>query len=344
VRLTWRIEERVLARPFRISRATMDRRQAIVVAFEHDGLAGHGEVVTSAYYDQSLRRIEDSLRDVAGRTGVAADPFAMLAVVDELIEASPARAWSVAAVDAAVHDWIGRRLELPLHRVLGLPTGEDPRTALSIGIADPDEVGRAAAEAARCGFTVLKLKVGLSGPDQEREMVGAARRAAPAATILLDANGGWSAEEAVSRLQGLAPFGPALVEQPIPPGRPDLLARVAERSPVPVFADEDAVGPPDVARLWGAVHGINVKPQRCGGVRQALRMIHAARAGGLRVMLGCHVASGLGIAPAAHLAGAADHLDLDGHLLLADDPWRGLDGGGGRLLLGGPGLGVRRRS
>jgi L-alanine-DL-glutamate epimerase-like enolase superfamily enzyme len=268
-----------------------------------------------------------------------ADPFAALVWLDDLAVRRAAQPAIVAAIDSAVHDWIGKRISQPVHRLLGA-SGGPFQTAYTISIATPEEAGAAAHTACAAGHRILKLKVGLPTPGADRDLVAAVRSAAPGAKLLLDANGGWPVDEARQRLAVVADFDPVLVEQPLPPGQLDELRTLRAFSQVPIYADEDALTPADVPRLWELVDGVNIKLCKCGGIRPALAMIHAARAAGLGVMLGCVVSTSLGLAPSVHLAGLADHLDLDGHLLLEQDPWAGI---GDELELrpsGESGLGV----
>jgi L-alanine-DL-glutamate epimerase-like enolase superfamily enzyme len=241
-----------------------------------------------------------------------------------------------------VYDWVGKSMGQPVWCVLGARSPAGRQTAISLGINAPDAVEAQARGATAEGFSILKLKVGLPDPEDDYALVAAARRGAPDAELYLDANGAWGPEEAIRRIELLIPFGLSLVEQPIAPGQLDELARVASSVPVPIVADEDAIGVEDVERLAGVVAAVNVKLVKCGGLQQGLSMIQAARQRGLGVMLGCMTASTLGMAPSVHLAGLADYLDLDGHFDLLHDPW---DGIGGRAAVlrpsGAPGLGVR---
>jgi L-alanine-DL-glutamate epimerase-like enolase superfamily enzyme len=240
-----------------------------------------------------------------------------------------------AALDAALHDWIGRRLGVPLWRLLGL-SPEAPPTSYTIGI-DSLEGTRERARRA-CDFRALKIKVGGA---EDLARVEAVREESDV-PLRVDANEGWTFESARELMPELIRLGVEFVEQPFPADDPDSFRALRELSPrLPVIVDEGCHDLRDVAPAAGYADGINVKLAKAGGVREAVRMIHAARALGLRVMLGCMVESQLGVAPAAAIASLADWVDLDGHLLLADEPFTGLRFEDGRVLPGmEAGLGV----
>jgi L-alanine-DL-glutamate epimerase-like enolase superfamily enzyme len=320
----------------------MARRDAVRVVVSHDGQHGHGEVVTSTYYRLDIPAITSFLERLRPVLAGADSPRTAL---DVLHADSAIPAGVRAAVDAALHDLLGLRRAVPVHALAGVAHWHDTPTAYTIGITTPDDAAAQAAALSGRGFSVLKVKAG-ADPDRDVAAVIAVRAAAPDARLVLDPNGGWSPDETVRVVERLTAAGVALdaVEQPIPPGDPDALAWVRARCPAPLVADEDAATAADVRKLAGAVDGVNIKLAKCGGLRPALDIVSAARAGGLDVMLGCLVASSLGIAPAVHLAGHARWADLDGHLLLAHDPWSGIGGEDGTLRLSGaPGLGVARR-
>jgi L-alanine-DL-glutamate epimerase-like enolase superfamily enzyme len=335
VRLDWSVYGLELSTPLRISRSVMSRRDAVRVVVSLDDVSGHGEVVTSVYYGLDVSRITEVLRDIAPVLASYDSPESALADLAELRMPPGVRA----AVDAALHDLVGLRDGIPVHAAIDSPQWTKVATAYTIGVSEPQAAAHQASALVDRGFSVLKIKL-----DQDIGAVAAIRSAAPDARILLDPNGAWTAEQAVRLLDGMAYLGIDAVEQPIAPGHLDELAWVSERSPVPVIADEDAATVADVRALAGVVRGVNIKLAKCGGIVSALDIIAAARTGGLDVMLGCLVASSLGIAPAVHLSGVARWVDLDGHLLLARDPFTGIGGEDGTLRLSGmAGLGVVAR-
>ncbi|WP_149179245.1 dipeptide epimerase [Streptomyces sp. TRM49041] len=331
-----------LTEPLRISRSTMAAREAVWLTVEHEGQRGHGEAVTSVYYgldaDTLVRLMRTESRWLAG---FGTPETALEALRHEGRRDTPPAV--TAAVESALLDLVGKRAGIPAHRLLGTQAPPRGATARTIGITPP---GRAEAQAARLvrdGFTVLKVKAGSPDPSEDIARVRAVRAAAPHTRLLLDPNGAWDKETAEKLLPLFAGLGVEAVEQPLAPGDPETLAKLAERSPLPIIADEDAVGHEDARRLAGRVQGINVKLAKCGGVAAALRIAELIEGTGTELMLGCLTASTLGIAPAVHLADRARWLDLDGHLLLAHDPWTGIGGTDGTVRTSpNPGLGVRR--
>ncbi|UZI32816.1 dipeptide epimerase [Streptomyces sp. VB1] len=340
--LTVRLE---LTEPLRISRSTMSAREAVWLTIEHEGLRGHGEAVSSVYYDLDAKTLGRLLHTRSLWLARFSDPETAL---DDLRAGAAGTADPpsvTAAVEAALLDLVGKRAGVPVHRLLD-PYGSPPSvaTARTIGITTPERAAEQARRLVRDGFSILKLKAGAPDPAEDLARVRAVRDAAPRARLLLDPNGAWTVQESERLLPLYAELGVEAVEQPLPPGDPEALAQLAERSPLPVIADEDAIGFEDARRLAGRVHGINVKLAKCGGVGAALRIAELIAGTETELMLGCLTASTLGIAPAVHLADRARWVDLDGHLLLGADPWTGIGGNDGTVRVGrGPGLGVRRR-
>jgi L-alanine-DL-glutamate epimerase-like enolase superfamily enzyme len=239
------------------------------------------------------------------------------------------------ALDGALHDWLGRRVGQPLHRLLGTDRLTPP-TSFTIGI---DTVEGTADRTRRAtGFRVLKVKVGAPA-DLERLR---AVRAQTDARIRIDGNEGWDLATARELTPELLELGVEFVEQPFPAADRDSFHAYRALEPrLPVIIDEGCKDLSSVAEIATYADGINIKLAKCGGIREALRMVHAARALRLQVMFGCMIESELGIAQAAQLGSLADHIDLDGHLLVASRPFSGLGLEDGRLVLSGrPGLGI----
>ncbi|MFI6273682.1 mandelate racemase/muconate lactonizing enzyme family protein [Streptomyces sp. NPDC050988] len=355
MKATLRTVRLTLAEPLRISRSTMAARDAVWFTVGHEGLSGHGEAVTSIYYGHDTAELERQLYEAGLDLGRFGDP-------ESALRERPAgdRPPAVtAAVEAALLDLCGKRSGVPVHRLLdaksarttpgtpgtpSAPVAPSARTARTIGIVPSERAAAQARSLADSGFTVIKVKAGAPDPEDDLDRVRAIASAAPRARLLLDPNGAWTSTEALQLLPRYAELGVEAVEQPVAPGDPEALARLAEHSPLPLIADEDAVTYEDVRRLAGRVHGVNVKLAKCGGPYAALRIAELIAGSGTELMLGCLTASTLGLAPAVHLADRARWADLDGHLLLADDPWAGIGGTDGVVRANElPGLGVRKR-
>jgi len=327
-------KELALAEAFGIARGSRTSQTVVQVELEHEGVVGRGEASAVYYRGESVDAVVDFLSTTAPPL-VGDDPFA-LEDIEERLEDVDGLSGGKAALDGALHDWIGKRLGVPLWRLLGL-SPRAPHTSFTIGIdtvaGTRDRVRRAR------DFRALKVKVGGA---EDLERLEAVREEAPDVTIRVDANEGWTLDSARELMPELIRLGVEFVEQPFPAGDMDSFMAFRDVEPrLPIVIDEGCQNLADVAQAAGYADGINVKLAKSGGVREAVRMIHAARALGLHVMLGCMVESQLGVAPAAALASLVDWVDLDGHLLLADQPFTGLRFEDGRVLPGAePGLGV----
>ena len=327
-----RIATLELAETFVISRSAVDTEDVVVVELRHSGVSGFGEAQPADRYDESTESARAYVEEHAELLGD--DPFAL----EEVMERLPALEFAArAALDAALHDLQGKLLGQPVWRLLGLRRSGPP-TSWTVWLGDPDDMARRAEKALE-RFRRLKLKLGgRDGLDVER--VRAVRGVAGDLPLQVDVNEAWSLEEALEALPALSELGVEYCEQPLPAGDgggPEL----KERSPIPIYVDEDCHTLGDVAACAERAHGINVKLAKSGGIREAMRMVHAARALGLGCMLGCMVESGLGISAGAQVASLFDHVDLDGNLLLAHDPWPGVPFVDGvQLPPEEPGLGV----
>jgi L-alanine-DL-glutamate epimerase-like enolase superfamily enzyme len=332
VEVSARIVTLELAETFVISRSASDTEDVVVVELRHSGVSGFGEAAPVDHYSESAESAQTYLEEHADLLGD--DPFAL----EEVMERLPAREFAArAALDAALHDLQGKLLGQPVWRLLGLRRAGPP-TSWTIWLGDPDDMARRAENALR-RFRRLKLKLG-GGDGLDVERVGAVRGVAGALPLQIDVNEAWSLDEALEALPRLAELGVEYCEQPLPAGDP-AGPELKRRSPLPIYVDEDCHLLGDVAGCAERAHGINVKLAKSGGIREAVRMVHAARALGLGCMLGCMIESGLGISAGAQVASLFDHVDLDGNLLLAHDPWPGVPFVEGmQLPPEEPGLGV----
>jgi L-alanine-DL-glutamate epimerase-like enolase superfamily enzyme len=329
VQLRTRTVQLALAEEFGIARGSRTTQAVVQVELEHEGLTARGEAAPVYYRGENVQTATEFLAEAAPKLGD--DPFAL----EETHGGLRGDAAGRAALDAALHDWIGRRLGVPVWRLLGL-SRVGPVTSYTIGI-DTLEGTRERARGAR-RFRALKVKVGGAEDLARLEVV----RSESDAPLRVDANEGWTLEQARELVPALVELGVELIEQPFPAEDLDSFRALRELQPrPPVVVDEGCHDLSDVAGCASYADGINVKLAKCGGVREAIRMVHAARALGLRTMLGCMIESELGIAPAAQIASLFDWVDLDGHLLLADRPFAGLELSGGRVLPSdAPGLGI----
>jgi L-alanine-DL-glutamate epimerase-like enolase superfamily enzyme len=332
VELSYRPLTLRLAAPFRISRSVDETAPAVIVEIRHDGHVGLGEANPQDHYGESVESacaFLEEARDLLGD-----DPFALEEILGRLA-ALPGQMAGKAAVDGALHDLCGKLAGQPSWRLLGMPrTG--PATSWTIWLGDPDDMARRAEQVA--GFRRLKLKLGArDGLDIERVR---AVRSVTELPLMVDVNEYWELDEALENVRLLAGLGVEYVEQPLPAGDPGGV-RLKRESPLPVYLDEDCHVLGDVPACAERGHGVNIKLAKSGGIREAIRMAHAARALGLGVMLGCMIESGLAISAACCVAPLCDHVDLDGNLLLAEDPFPGVAFVDGiQVPADAPGLGV----
>ena len=325
--------------PFAISRAVRTEKRVVLVELEEDGRMSRGEASPDAFFGETTESLEREVREATRL--VPEDPHDLATLRTRLDQRFPHGGAAAAAIDILAHDRAAQAAGVPLRTFLGLAPAEAPPASFTLGIAEPEVLAERAAAAAAKGFEVLKVKLG-HGDD---EAVLAAIRERFSRTIRVDPNAAWTAEETPARIERILRFGIEFVEQPIAADDIEGLRYVRERSAVPIVADEAAVRLADVDRLAGACDGINVKLMKCGGVAEARDMIARAHELGLKVMLGCRAAeTSVGIAAAAHLAPAVEWADLDGNLLITDDPFVAVPVERGRFVFSErPGLGAIAR-
>ena len=334
--------------PFRIARKEDDRQATtVIVEVRTADLDGVGEAFPVAYYGETVGTVGVVVPALAEALGRLDDPpsglgaaRAWLAGADGVMAATIGNnGGAKAGLDIALHDLVARGLGIPLHELLGTPT-DIPPTDFSVGIDAPAAVAERAARAS--AFPALKIKV---GGEADLETLRAVR-GVYVGPIRVDANTAWQLDEAVAMLPELVDLGVELIEQPFPARRLGDLRRLQEVSSLPIVTDESSVTIDDLEGLVGVVAGVNVKLAKCGGVGPAGRMLRRARELGFRTFLGCMEETSVGIAASASVASLADWADLDGNLLLADDPFEGLELGPDCRwqLPDRPGLGLTRRT
>jgi L-Ala-D/L-Glu epimerase / N-acetyl-D-glutamate racemase len=338
VQVAARVVRLELAETFVIARDATDFADVVHVALSHEGVTGYGEGAPVDRYGESAKSARRFVEEHAELVGN--DPFA-LEDIGERLAAIPGEQAAKAAIDAALHDLQGKLLGMPVGRLLGLPRSGPP-TSWTVWLGDPDDMARRAEKAAAVSYRRLKLKLG-GGDGLDVERVRAVRSVTDL-PLMVDVNEWWSLAEALGNLAQLAELGVEYCEQPLRAG--DEGGReLRARSPVPVYVDEDCHTLADIMSCAEIAHGINIKLAKSGGIREAIRMAQAARALRLGVMLGCMLESGLGIAAGCCVAPLCDHVDLDGNLLLREDPFPGVElVDGVQVPSLAPGLGVTARA
>ncbi|MGH7584912.1 MAG: dipeptide epimerase [Gemmatimonadales bacterium] len=336
-----RLEAEVLTlktrHPFIIARGGQSEYRTVWVRLrDGDGLEGWGEAAPNRYYGETPETVLAAL-DVYG-TVLPKDPFDLEEAERRWESALRGNASARAALSAALHDLVGKRLGVPVHRLWGLDPAKAPRSTFTIGLDTPETMQQKVVEAAE--YPILKVKL---GTDRDEEILRALREATDR-ELRVDANCGWSVKQALRMLPVLEQYGVTVLEQPLDPRNLDGLAQVSAAAEIPVIADESCLVARDIPPLAGRVDGINIKLAKCGSLREAIRMIAVARAHGMLVMVGCMIESSIAITAAAHFTPLVDVVDLDGAALLAQDPFKGATIAGGQVRLPeGPGLGLARR-
>jgi L-alanine-DL-glutamate epimerase-like enolase superfamily enzyme len=326
--------------PFIIARGgSSEYRVVRVTLTAKDGATGWGEAAPSKFYGETADTVVSVLPALAAVLD-GTDGWSLEALEHGLARAIRFNGAARSAVSGALHDMVAKRLGVPLYRIWGLDPAASPLSSYTIAIAPDEETLRERVREA-APYPVLKIKL---GTDWDERIVRLVRELAPNKVLRVDANAAWTAKHALTMIPLLAELGVEFVEQPLPPHDLEGLRFVRERSSLPIIADESCLVAADIPVLSGVVDGINIKLAKCGGLREALRMIAVARAHGMMVMAGCMIESSLGITAAAQFAPLLDCADFDGAALVTNDPYAGatIDGGVIRLP-DGPGLGVTLR-
>lgn len=323
--------------PFIIARGSQDTYRTVAVRLvDRDGLEGWGEAAPQRFYGETPETVLAALEVYA--TVLPDQPFHLVEAEARFEAVLSGNNSARAALSAALHDLVGKRLGTPVHRLFGLDPARCPVSTFTIGIDTPERMRMKVREAD--GYPVLKIKLGTA---DDRGILQAIRETTDK-EIRVDANCGWTRKQAIRMLPVLEEFGVTVLEQPLAPDDLEGLELITRKARIPVIADESCLTARDIPPLVGKVDGINLKLAKTGGLTEALRMIAVARAHHLMVMVGCMIETSVGITAAAQVGPLVDFCDLDGAALLASDPYRGATIEGGRLRLPeGPGLGLSRR-
>lgn len=338
MKLSFQAFELKLKHPFTIARGSSTVRTTVLVRLEHQGITGYGEAAPLARYHESPETVLDFLHKCP--ISQYPDEFSSERFLDSVEGVAPENYSAKASLDIAVHDWLGKKKSEPLWKHLCGEKHELPDTSMTIGIDVPEMIEKKVQEAER--FSVLKVKLGSPHDEEIIKTI----RALTDKPIRVDGNEGWKEKElARDRIQWLEDQNVQFVEQPMPSTQFDDLVWLRARVKMPLFADESVKRESDISVLTDAFDGINIKLMKCGGVREAIRMIRTARKYGMKIMVGCMIETSVGIAAGMSVASLADYADLDGNILISNDPFQGTVNDLNVLTLGDkPGLGVEPKA
>ena len=318
-----------------ISRNSSDYKDNVFVKINKDGVVGYGEAAPNVRYgedhEKTTKRI-NSVKDLIENY----DLWCFAELKEDLFKKIVDQNCARCALDIAVLDWVGKKLNVPLYKFYGIDKAKTPITSFSIGIDTPDVIKQKVEEAEK--YPILKIKV---GRENDKEIMNAVRSVTDK-TVRVDANEGWKKKEiALEKIKWLKDMGVEFVEQPMPSSMIEETKWLRDKVDMPLVADEAVKTAADIPKLSQAYDGINIKLMKAGGPQEAMRMIHLAKALKMKIMLGCMIESSVAISAAAHLSPLVDWADLDGNLLLREDPFGGVEVKQGKLILNDkPGLGV----
>lgn len=330
--LEWESYSLKLKYPFRLSRSVIDQREVIFVRLGK----GVGEASFSAYYRETREKVIEAFERVEGK--LSENPLDFERNLQVVREMSGEVKSAQAALEMAVLDNAAQALGRPLYAYLGLSKSQTIKTSMTVALAEPEEMSARAKEAVL--FSALKIKIGVEGDVERVEAV----RKVTDQPIRVDANGGWTVDVAIEKIKRLKSLGVEFVEQPLAKDDIEGYKKLSKESALPIWVDESVITLDDLKKFKGLVSGVVLKIQKMGGIKPALEIAYLARAMGMGVMLGCMVESSVGIAAGCHIAAVCDYIDLDGNLLVTNDPYEGLVlSGGSWQFPEGFGLGVRKK-
>lgn len=317
------------------ARNSSESKENVIVTLEKDGILGWGEAAPNVRYkedaDSTIREIESFNLKVG-----AFDPMLYREAKVEIDKFISHQNCAKAAMDIAILDWVGKKINVPLYKFFGLNPQAAPLSSFSIGMDSLEKMQQNVKE--NKFMPIYKIKL---GQQDDREIIKAIRQVTDK-PLRVDVNEGWKDKDfALAQIKWLADRGVELVEQPLPSNMIEDSIWLKENSPLPIIADESVSRATDIAGIAKAFDGINIKLMKSGGILEAIKMIEIARSLNLKVMLGCMIETSIAISAAAHIASMADYLDLDGNLLIINDPYDGVKNKNGKLVFNDlPGLGI----
>ena len=339
MKLTWRPFTIQLRHVFTIATNSRSTTPDVLTEIAYDGVVGYGEASMPPYLGETQESCQAFLSKVD--LSKYPNPFELETILADVDAIAPGNPAAKAAVDIALHDLVGKLMGQPWYNIWGVNPAKTPYTTFTIGIDTPEVVRQKVKEADE--FKILKVKI---GRDTDRQMIETIRSATDR-PLTADANQGWKdKQQALDELHWLKQQNVVLVEQPFAKESPlDDFAWLTERSPIPIIADESCQRLSDVRKLYGAFSGINIKLMKSTGMREAMKMLTLARGLGMKVMLGCMTETSCGISAASHLSPLVDFADLDGALLISNDPYTGTTVEQGKVTLHpNPGIGAKKKA
>ena len=338
MKISWKQYDLKLKHTFRISRSARDLAPVIILELEHDGLIGYGEASPTSRYGESLATIDSFFKKINFDTFES--PMQLEDILNYVDSIEQGNTSAKCAIDLALHDWVGKKLGVPLYQLWGLNPNKTAQCSFTIAIDSKEVVEQKVHEAEE--FPILKVKV---GSDNDEEMITTIRKITDK-VLYVDANEGWKDKKiALEKIQWLKDQNVEFVEQPMPAQQFDDIKWLRDKSPLPLIADESVLRLKEVPQLAEAYDGINIKLMKCTGLREAMRMIITALALNMKIMMGCMIETAVGISAGAHLSPLLDYADLDGNVLISNDPFDGVRNIRGELKLNNkPGLGVTLKS
>lgn len=318
--------------PFGISRSTHTFYDVVFVYIIDGDIVGRGEAAPPIRYGETKNAV---LTQLETKIELLADYDSVAHLIDHLVLHSGGLKSLEAAISMAALDWWTQKNNIPLYSYFDADPSKMPQTSFTIAIGELETIPQKISEAEP--YPILKVKLGTS---QDKEIIQAIRRVTDK-TVRVDANEGWNLETAIEMSFWLADRNVEFIEQPLKADSIEETAILKRKSPIPIIADENSMVSMDIPKIAHAFHGINIKLMKCGTLSEAQKMIRIAREYEMSVMLGCMVESSVGITAAAHLSPLVDYADLDGNLLIGNDPYLGVLVSDGQLKLNdSPGLGV----